>query len=68
MSSTVVAPVWASLEHAAEYLGCSAKTVRRYIADGKLPAYRMAGRQTIRVKLSDLDALMSPIPTGGASK
>lgn len=66
MSTSTIAPAWATLEHAANYLGCSPKTVRRYIADAKLPAYRMAGRQTIRVKLSDLDALLAPIPTAGA--
>ncbi len=63
--STTVVPTWASLEQAAAYLGVSSKTVRRYIADGKIPAYRMGGRMTIRVRFTDLDATLSPIPTAG---
>ena len=56
---------WVSLSGAAAYLGVGTKTVRRYIADGQLPAYRLGGRTTIRVKASDLDALLRPIPTAG---
>jgi excisionase family DNA binding protein len=41
------------------------KTLRRRIADGSLPAYKM-GRQ-IRVKESDLMASMRRIPTRSAS-
>lgn len=65
----VTAPkTWASLESAAEYLECSTKTVRRYIASGKLRAYRVAGRSTIRVRWADLDALMQPLPAADAAK
>lgn len=56
--------IWISLNEAAEYLGVAPKSVRRYIADGRLRAYRLAGKQTIRIKAQDLDALMRPIPTG----
>lgn len=45
---------------AAEYLGVSTKSVRRRIAEGVLPAYRV-GPRFIRVYVSDIEALMNPI-------
>ena len=56
---------WLSLEEAGAYIGSSARTVRRYVSIGALPAYRMIGK-TIRVRRSDLDALFEPIPAAGA--
>ena len=53
-----------SLADAAEYAGVCSKTIRRYIADGKLSAYRM-GPRLIRVDVAEVDALLSPIPTVG---
>ncbi len=53
---------WATLATGAEQYGVSERTLRRYIAAGELPAYRLGPRQ-IRIKLADLDALMTPIPT-----
>lgn len=50
------------LRDAAAYLGCSTKTIRRYIAAGRVTGYR-AGPRLIRVDLNDLDALLRPIPT-----
>lgn len=61
-------PCWITLNQAAEYLNVVPKSVRRYIADGQLPAYRLAGRQTIRIKVEDLDALLRPIPTAGGAR
>lgn len=55
-----------SLTEASQYLGVCTKTLRRYIAIGNLPAYRVNGSRLIRVRMSDLDALLSPIPTTGA--
>ena len=37
-------------------------TVRTWIADGRLPAYRL-GPKMIRIKRSDVNALLSPLPT-----
>lgn len=59
---------WVTLNEAAEYLNVVPHTVRRYIAAGQLPAYRLAGRQTIRIKVEDLDAMMRPIPTAGGAR
>lgn len=49
-----------SITETAEFLGVSTKTVRRYIADGKLSAVRM-GPRLIRVDKSSIQALMRPI-------
>lgn len=51
-----------SLDHVANAHGLSVKTVRRRIADGTLPAYRIGGR--IRVREADLDRLAQRIPAG----
>jgi excisionase family DNA binding protein len=56
----------ASLAEAADYLGTCDWTVRRYIAAGALTGYR-TGPRLIRVDLNELDAMLAPIPTGGAS-
>jgi excisionase family DNA binding protein len=55
-----------SIESAANYLDCSTKTVRRRIASGDLPAYRVGSTHVIRVDLSEVDALLKPIPTAGS--
>ena len=56
----------ASIAAAANALGVSTRTVRRYISDGRLTGYRM-GPRLIRVDLAEVDALLSPIPTVLAS-
>lgn len=53
----------AALSVAAQYANCHPRTLRRRVADGSLTAYRM-GPRLIRVDLNELDALLSPIPTG----
>lgn len=54
------------LASAADYAGCSTKTLRRYIAAGRLTAYRL-GPRLIRVDLDQLDAILRPIPTTGGA-
>lgn len=51
-----------SINQASEYAACSTKTIRRYIAAGRLTGYRM-GKRMIRVDLNEIDALLEPIPT-----
>jgi excisionase family DNA binding protein len=51
-----------SLVAAAIILGCHTRTVRRYIADGRLTGYRM-GPRLIRVDMAEVEALLHPIPT-----
>jgi excisionase family DNA binding protein len=50
-----------SVEAAAERLDINPRSVRRYIADGKLQGYRV-GTKLIRVDQADVDALIRPIP------
>ncbi len=49
-----------SLAAAAERADVDQKTIRRYIAAGRLPASRM-GDKLIRIAEADLDALFTPI-------
>ena len=56
-----------SIEHAADYLGVSTKTIRRYIAAGRVAGYR-TGPRLIRVDLNELDAMLRPIPTVGGGR
>ncbi|WP_236745395.1 helix-turn-helix domain-containing protein [Rhodococcus sp. BS-15] len=44
---------------AAQELGCSVRTIRRYIASGQIPAVRL-GRE-IRIDPVDLDAFLRPV-------
>jgi len=50
-----------SIAEAAEYLSVSTKTVRRLIARGTLPASKIRGTITVRVRRADLDRLAVPV-------
>jgi excisionase family DNA binding protein len=63
MTERRVIPVYLSLDEAAESMGVSVKTIRRWIAAGTLPAYR-CGKRAIRIKLEDLEAAPRKIPAG----
>lgn len=59
---------YVSLKEAAEMLGVSAKTIRRYLASGELPAYTLGKRRAgsgrpMRIRVDDLAALLHRIPT-----
>lgn len=54
----------AAVQDGASYAGVSTKTIRRWIANGVLPGYRM-GPRLLKVDLNDLDALARRIPTAG---
>ncbi|WP_425394556.1 helix-turn-helix domain-containing protein [Aldersonia kunmingensis] len=49
---------------AADYADVSTKTIRRYIASGRLTGYRV-GPRLIKIDLNDLDRIMQPV--GGAA-
>ena len=49
-----------SIAKAAAYCDVTTRTVYRWIADGRLIAYR-AGPTLLRVELADLDRLMRPV-------
>lgn len=52
-----------TLREAADRLGVSDRTLRRRIADGDLIAYRL-GKRLIRVRTTDVDALLRTFPRG----
>ncbi|MGI8680848.1 MAG: excisionase family DNA-binding protein [Mycobacteriales bacterium] len=54
-----------SIEEAAESRGVSTRTIRRLIADGRLPAYRF-GPRLIRLDPADLELVDRRIPAAGA--
>ena len=53
-------PARVSIQQAALFLGLSEKTIRRWIADGHIKAYRL-GARTIRVDRESLLALQKPM-------
>jgi len=57
-----------SVQEAAEFLGISESTIRRYVSDGRLLAYRLGDERLIRIKRQDLDKLLSPIHAGNDEK
>lgn len=52
----------ASIAAAAEDADVSARTIRRYIAEGRLTGYRV-GPRLLKIDLAELHALARPIPT-----
>lgn len=56
MEAQLTPEVSVSLAGAADLKGVAPKTVRRWIAEGRLPAERV-GPRLIRIKVADLDAL-----------
>ena len=60
MTSTTPSPPpprWGTPREFADRTGVSPKTVRRWIASGALPGYRL-GPARLRVDLNDLDAMI----------
>jgi len=43
----------------------STRTSHRYIAEGKLKAYRVTGEKVIRIKRQDVEALLEPMDAAG---
>ena len=59
-SRMAIEPLY-STEEAAEYLGVHIQTVRSWIRSGKLPASRLAGQKSIRIRQGDLQRVLEPI-------
>jgi len=51
-----------NVENAAHYADVGPRTIRRWIAEGRLRAYRL-GPRLVKIDLDDLDKLAVPIPT-----
>ena len=58
---------WVPQPEATEYLGVTDRTLRRYVSEGRLPAYRL-GKRLLRFKQADLDAMLRPVPTAGGGR
>ncbi len=59
---------YGGVHDAATILQCSDKTVRRLVAEGAIPAYRMPGKsRLIRIRLDELEASLRLIPSGSVS-
>lgn len=56
-------PELITLDAAGEILGMHPRTVRRFIAEGKVRGYRI-GDRAIRVRRSDIEALLQRVPVG----
>ncbi|WP_370644364.1 helix-turn-helix domain-containing protein [Nesterenkonia sp. LB17] len=50
----------ATVDQTAEMLGVSTRSVRRWIDDGSLPAFRIHGH-LLRIKVADIEALLEPV-------
>jgi excisionase family DNA binding protein len=57
-----------TVDQAAEFLGVHHQTLRGYIKNGKLPAYRLAGEKVLRIKREDLMALLEPVAVGDVTE
>ncbi len=56
-----------SVAAAAQYLDVDPRTVRRHIASGRIPAYRV-GPKLVKIDLDALGASLQPIPTAGGDR
>lgn len=57
-------PEWLTFQQFIDYVQVSKRTGRSWIADGRIPAYRIGPHQ-IRVRRSDVESLFELIPTAG---
>lgn len=49
-----------TIKDTAIFLAVSTRTNHRYIAEGKLRAYRVAGEKAIRLRQEDVEKLLEP--------
>jgi excisionase family DNA binding protein len=63
-SRAATARPWVTQREAADHLGVDVRTIRNMICDGRLTGYR-SGRNVIRLRRADLDAVLQPF--GGAA-
>lgn len=54
-------------EDVADYLKVHVETVRLWIRSGRLPAYRLGGLRALRIRRSDVDALLLPVESGDST-
>jgi uncharacterized protein len=56
-----------TIRETAALLALSTRTIHRYIAEGQLRAYRVAGEKAIRIKREDIEGLLQPVSVGETS-
>lgn len=66
MRSNTPARRWLSMAETAELFNVEVRTIRRWISDGRLTAYRV-GPALVRLDADELDALARPIPAAGGA-
>ncbi|BBX91359.1 helix-turn-helix domain-containing protein [Mycolicibacterium boenickei] len=52
-----------TINEAAAFLRVHHRTIRKYIADGDLPAYHL-GAKAVRLRRSDVEDLLTRVPVG----
>jgi len=55
-----------SIDDAAAMLSVNPRTIRRHIANGTLPAFRLPGGRNLRVPVAALEAIVNGGDNGGA--
>lgn len=55
------------INNAAEYADVCSKTIRRWIAAGHVPGYRV-GPRLLKVDLNEIDAMLRPISSSGGAE
>lgn len=54
---------WLTVTEAMQRLKCSRETLRRYIKEGRLRAYRLGGKRNLRFQAEDIEKLLQPMET-----
>lgn len=54
----------ATVQQTADYLGVTPRTVRNYISQGYLPAYRIPQTRGVRLDLNEVDLALKMVPAG----
>lgn len=54
---------WLNQAEAADYLGVTERTIRRYISIGALTGRQLPGSRLIRLDRHELDAALKPVPS-----
>ena len=65
--SLPIARRWITPGEAAEHLGVTDRTIRNYVAAGRLTGYRL-GKRAVRLDLDEVDALLRPIPAASGGQ
>lgn len=51
---------WTTIKDTCAYLRIHKMTLHRWISEGRIPAYRLAGSKELRLKTTDVEALLVP--------